>query len=434
MRAVDIIIKKRDGGELNREEIQFFVKGFAEDTIPDYQAASFAMAVFFNGMTPRETADLTYAMTETGDLIDLHGVVDIAVDKHSTGGVGDKTTLVVAPVVSACGLPVGKMSGRGLGFVGGTWDKMESIPGYRLDLTTEEFLNQLKDIGLVLTGQTADLAPADGKLYALRDVTGTVKSIPLIASSVMSKKLAAGAQAIVLDVKCGLGGLVETIGEARKLATLLVSIAHQADRKAIALLSDMNQPLGIAVGNALELREAIDILHGRGPGDFREHCIVVASQLLVLGGIVKDSDEARSVIQKALESGKAWQRFRDLVIAQGGDVTYIDHPEKLPLADYSEDIDAKSVGFIKKIDARVVGETVVFLGGGRAKKGDPIDHGVGILVHKNVGDRVENGETIFTVYANQEEKLVQARTHLLGAVELSDSVVDPLPLFYGMVQ
>jgi len=434
MRAVDIIIKKRDGGELDSDEIRFFVNGYAEDEIPDYQAASFAMAVFFNGMSPRETADLTYAMMETGDLIDLHGVVDIAVDKHSTGGVGDKTTLVVEPVVSACGLPVGKMSGRGLGFSGGTLDKMESIPGYRCDLTTEEFLKQLKEIGLVLTGQTADLAPADGKLYALRDVTGTVQSIPLIASSVMSKKLAAGAQAIVLDVKCGLGAFMKTIDEARALATLMVSIAHQADRKAVALLSDMNQPLGIAVGNALELKEAIETLQGGGPEDFKEHCIVVASHLLNLGGVVATVDEARPLIRNAIESGKAWKRFRDLVIAQGGDVSFIDNPGKLPTAKFSEVITATRDGYLKKINARVIGETVILLGGGRAKKGDPIDYSVGILVHKNVGDRLKRGEPIFTVQANQEKKIVDARAQLLTSLECCDDVVEPLPLFYGVVQ
>jgi pyrimidine-nucleoside phosphorylase len=326
------------------------------------------------------------------------------------------------------------MSGRGLGFCGGTRDKIESIPGYRTDLTTQEFKKQLKEIGLVLTGQTADLAPADGKFYALRDVTGTVQSIPLIASSVMSKKLAAGAQAIVLDVKCGLGAFMKTLADARSLATLLVSIAHQADRKAVALLSNMNQPLGVAVGNSLELIEAIETLNGRGPDDFKDHCIMVASYLLILGGIVSTLDDARVLIEDVIESGKAWNRFRDLVIAQGGDVSFIDNVDKLPTAQFEQVISATRAGYLRMINARIVGETVILLGGGRAKKGDPIDHAVGILVHKKVGDQVKIGDPIFTIFANQEGKLLDARTRLLKSFELSDETVDPLPQFYGVVQ
>ncbi len=320
MRAVDIIIKKKDREELTREEIEFFINGYVLGEIPDYQAAAWAMAVVLNGMTPRETTDLTLAIAGSGDTLDLSGVVPIAVDKHSTGGVGDKTTLVVEPLVAACGLPVGKMSGRGLGFSGGTLDKMESIPGYRTDLTTYEFVEQLRSIGLVLTGQTADLAPADGKLYALRDVTGTVQSIPLIASSVMSKKIAAGAHAIVLDVKVGLGAFMENLDEARQLAELMVSIAGLAKRRAVALLSDMNQPLGYAVGNLLELKEALDTYHGGGPPDFLEHCLVVAGHMLALGGQALNEEHGKQIAHQALKDGRGWERFKILVAAQGGDV------------------------------------------------------------------------------------------------------------------
>lgn len=434
MRAVDIITKKRDGEELSREEINFFIQGYARGDIPDYQASALAMAVFFRGMTSKETTDLTLSIVSSGETIGLDGVVPIAVDKHSTGGVGDKTTLVVEPIVSACGLAVGKMSGRGLGFTGGTLDKIESIPGYRCDLTTEEFLTQLKNVGLVLTGQTADLAPADGKLYALRDVTGTVQSIPMIASSVMSKKIAAGAQAIVLDVKWGLGAFMETLDEARKLAELMVDIAKLAGRKAVALLSDMNQPLGSAVGNALELKEAIETLHGGGPPDFREHCMKVASHILVLGGVSASSNAARPIAESALTEGRAWSRFRDLVIAQGGDVSYVDDPSKLPNAKLVEQIRAPQSGYITQIHAGKIGESSVLLGGGRAKKGDPIDHSVGLIIHKKVGDFVQEGQNVITVHANGQGKLEEALDHLKLALSFSSEPIDPLPLFYGVVE
>src|SRR5512140_2348410 len=300
MRAVDIIVKKRDKGELTQEELNFFVQGFVTGDIADYQVSAWAMAVLLNGMTPQETTDLTLSMVLSGRILDLSGVVDIAVDKHSSGGVGDKTSLTVLPTVAACGLPVGKMSGRGLGFSGGTLDKMESIPGYLVDLNLDEFKRQLKEKGLVLTGQSLDLAPADGKMYALRDVTGTVPSIPLIASSIMSKKIAAGAQAIVLDVKTGLGAFMQTLEEARELADLMVNIGRLAGRKTVALLSDMNQPLGCAVGNALEVKEALDALNGSGPADFREHCLVASEHMLVLGGRAPDLASARKLAETAL--------------------------------------------------------------------------------------------------------------------------------------
>lgn len=430
MRAVDIIIKKRDKGELTQEEINFFVQGFVKGDIPDYQVSAWAMAVLLNGMTPRETTDLTLAMVNSGRILDLTSVVDIAVDKHSSGGVGDKTSLTVLPTVAACRLPVGKMSGRGLGFSGGTLDKMESIPGYRVDLNTDEFKKQLKEKGIVLTGQTLDLAPADGKLYALRDVTGTVSSIPLIASSIMSKKIAAGAQAIVLDVKVGRGAFMETLEMAHELADLMTQIGGLAGRKAICLLSDMNQPLGHAVGNALEVKEAMDTLKGSGPADFREHCLHVSAHMLLVGKRAKDLNEGRALAEMALADGSAFEKFRVLVEAQGGDVSYVDHPDKLPKAKFVEVIKAPRGGWLAQVDARSVGEASVLLGAGRAKKSDAIDHAVGFVVHHKVGDKVEKGEPLFTIHANDEKKLAEARERVLAAHVFSDKPIPPLPLFY----
>lgn len=434
MRAVDIIIKKREGRELSPEEIRFFIAGYTEGSVTDYQASAWAMAVLLNGMTDRETTHLTLAMANSGDTLDLSGVVDFALDKHSTGGVGDKTTLVVEPIVSACGLRVGKMSGRGLGFSGGTLDKMESIPGFRTDLSTDEFLAQLREVGLVLTGQTGDLAPADGKLYALRDVTGTVDSLPLIASSIMSKKIAAGAQRMVLDVKVGVGAFMKTLEEARALAKIMVKIAKLAERKAVALLSDMNQPLGNAVGNSLEVQEALDTLHGGGPEDFREHCLRVASHLIVLGEGAPNLATARKRAAATLEDGSAFQRFRALVAAQGGDVSYVDDPGKFRRAQFIEEVRSPHSGYLKHIDAKEVGETSVELGAGRAQKGDPIDHSVGVVVHAKVGDRVEKGQPLFTIHANDEAKLANARERLLGTHRWSTKKIKPLPLFYGTVK
>ena len=430
MRAVDIIIKKRDKQELTSQEIEFFVQGFTKGDIPDYQAASFAMAVLLNGMTSFETADLTLAMARSGQMLDLSKVVDIAVDKHSSGGVGDKTSISVMPMVAACGLPVGKMSGRGLGFSGGTLDKLESIPGYRVDLTTEEFKQQLKEKGIVLTGQSLDLAPADGKMYALRDVTGTVPSMPLIASSIMCKKIASGAQAIVLDVKTGLGAFMQTLDEARELAELMVDIGRLAGRKTVALLSDMNQPLGSAVGNTLEVIEAIELLRGRAPEDYREHCLHVAAHVLVLGQRAKDLNEGRAMAEKSIADGSALEKLRVLVQAQGGDVSYVDDMAKFERAKFVEVVNAPRSGFISQVHARIVGEVSVMLGAGRAKKGDPIDHAVGFLIRKKVGDKVEAGEPLFEIHANDEAKLTEACKVVLSAYGFSEEFVPPLPLFY----
>jgi pyrimidine-nucleoside phosphorylase len=430
MRAVDIIIKKRDRQELTSQEIELFIKGFTNGEIPDYQASAFAMAVLLNGMTPFETADLTLAMARSGQVLDLSKVVDIAVDKHSSGGVGDKTSISVMPMIAACGLPVGKMSGRGLGFSGGTLDKLESIPNYRVDLSTDEFKQQLKEKGIVLTGQSLDLAPADGKMYALRDVTGTVPSMPLIASSIMSKKIAAGAQAIVLDVKTGLGAFMETLEDARVLADLMVDIGRLAGRKTVALLSDMNQPLGSAVGNALEMIEAIELLRGRAPHDYYEHCLHVAAHVLVLGQRAKDLGEGRAMAQKSINDGSALEKLRVLVQAQGGDVSYVDDVTRFTRAKYVEAVKSPRGGFVSQVHARIVGEASVALGAGRAKKGDPIDHAVGFLIHKKVGDKVEAGETLFEIHANSEVKLAEARASVLSAYSFSDEFVPPLPLFY----
>jgi len=433
MRAVDIIIKKRDGGELTREEIEFFVQGFTEGSIPDYQASAWTMAVLLNGMTPQETTDLTMAMVRSGEILDLSPAVPLAVDKHSSGGVGDKTTLVVEPLVAACGLPVGKMSGRGLGFTGGTLDKMESIPGFRVNLSQEEFLTQLDEIGLVLSGQTAVLAPADGKFYALRDVSGTVDSIPLIASSIMSKKIAAGAQAIVLDVKIGLGAFMETQAEARELARFMVDIAHLAHRKAVALISDMNQPLGIAVGNILEVKEAIATLQGGGPQSFLNHCLDVAEQMLVLGNAAENLEDARKMAQKALQDGSAWERFLALVEAQGGDVSYVKDPDKFPQAAVIKTIPSPESGYLSQIHARIVGETSVDLGAGRAKKSDLINHTVGIEILKEVGDFIKKGQDLFIIHASSLADLEQAEKRLLEAHRWSDQQVPALPLVYEII-
>jgi pyrimidine-nucleoside phosphorylase len=391
------------------------------------------MAVLFNGMTPRETTDLTLALAHSGEMLDLTVAVPVAVDKHSTGGVGDKTTLVVQPMVAACGLPVGKISGRGLGFSGGTLDKLESIPGCRVDLSTDEFLEQLRSVGVVLTGQTANLAPADGKLYALRDVTGTVQSIPLIASSVMSKKIAGGASAILLDVKVGTGAFMKDLVEARQLAELMVDIAVGSGRKAVALLSDMNQPLGRAVGNALEVREAIATLHNAGPKDFVEHCLVVAGHMLALGEVAQNAEEGLTAAEKSLENGKAWEKFKSLIAFQGGDIDYLENPNLLPSAQYTETTSSNQDGYLAQVDARIVGETSVALGAGRAKKGDEIDHAVGIEVLHKVGDYVEKGQAIFIIHANDESRLTAAREQLLTALGWSDIPVEPLPLFYEVI-
>ena len=433
MRAVEIIEKKRDGIELTKDEIEYFIQGYTRGDIPDYQASAWAMAVLLNGMSAEETTHMTLAIADSGEKLDLSGVVDIAVDKHSSGGVGDKTSIAVVPLVRACGLPVGKMSGRGLGFSGGTLDKLESIPGFRTNLSKDEFLAQLGSLGMVLSGQSVDLAPADGKLYALRDVTGTVPSTPLIASSIMSKKIAAGAHAIVLDVKIGNGAFMETLEEGRALASLMVSIGGLSGLDVTAVLSDMNQPLGKEVGNALEMKEAILTLMGQGPDDFIEHCLVISSHMLFLGKRAQSAAEGRQMALEALESGRGLEYLKKLVAAQGGDVRVVDHPEKLPEAPIKAVIEAPRAGYIHEVHAREVGETAVLLGAGRSKKDDPIDLAVGISILVKVGNYVDEGQPLCVVHARDERTLTHARARLEAAIKIADEDHEPLPLFYGLV-
>jgi pyrimidine-nucleoside phosphorylase len=434
MRAVDIIAKKRDGGELSAAEIDFFIQGFVQGEIPDYQAAAWLMAVYLQGMSRQETIDLTMAMARSGQMLDLEEIAPLVVDKHSTGGVGDKTTLAVAPLVASTGLPVGKMSGRALSFSGGTLDKLESIPGFRADITTAEFLAQLRAVSLVVCGQTADLAPADGKLYALRDVTATVSCLPLIASSIMSKKIASGAKAIVLDVKVGHGAFMKTKAEATALARLMVEIGQGVGRRVRAILSNMNQPLGRAVGNALELKEALDTLNGHGPQEFLEHCLSVAGQMLILGGKAQDAKEARAILLEALHSGQALTKFREWIAAQGGDLAAVDDPSLLPQAAIIQNVPAPRAGYVTSIDAMEVGLTAMLLGAGRAKKGDLIDHAVGVVLQVKVGDYVKFGEPLLTIYANDSDKLTQARERLLAAYTWSEKPVQAPPLVYEIIQ
>lgn len=437
MRAVDIIAKKRDGQALSYDEIQWFVDGYTSgDEIADYQAAALLMAICTRGMTHNETVTLTLAMARSGTVLDLADILPYAVDKHSSGGVGDKTSLVVLPLVAACGVPVAKMSGRGLGYSGGTLDKLEAFAGYRVDLTDAEFRAQVKKHGIVLAGQSADLAPADKKLYALRDVTATVPSLPLIVSSIMSKKIAAGANGIVLDVKTGSGAFMATLEDAQALAFTMVEVGVLAGRDMIAVVSDMNQPLGFAVGNALEVREAIEALNGGGPDDLREHCLHVAVQMLRLYGQGHqwvDPDEARTLLIQKLDSGAALAKLRELVEAQGGDVTMVDQPDKLPTARLVETINAPRSGYVDRVAADKIAIMAMELGAGRAKKGDPIDLAVGVVVHCKVGDQVEAGTPLLTIHANDETKLQTCVTMVEEAITFSDSPVEPLPLFYNTI-
>lgn len=430
MRAVDIIARKRDGQILAAEEIEFLVQGFSQGAIPDYQVAAWLMAVVLNGMERQETIDLTMAIVRSGHQLDLQDIAPVVVDKHSTGGVGDKTTLVVAPLVAAAGAKVGKISGRGLGFTGGTLDKLESIPGFRVDLTIDEFRAQLQSVGLVVIGQSPELAPADGKLYALRDTTATVDSLPLIASSIMSKKIASGANGIMLDVKVGQGAFMETRSDALELATLMIEIGESLGRKVRAVIADMSQPLGRAVGNVLELQEALDTLHGRGPEDFRRHCLALAAPMLLLAGQFDDEGSATAHLEQLLDGGQALAKFREWIAAQGGDTSIVDDPAQLPAARFVRELKAPHAGYVAALDAREIGLTSMLLGGGRSKKGDRIDHAVGLVVEAKIGDHVRAGDTLMIIHANDEGKMAGAQQRLLAAYEWSGQPVSAPPLIY----
>lgn len=402
MRMVDIIIKKQNGKELTTEEIQFFVNGYTDGSIPDYQASALAMAIFFQDMSDRERADLTMAMVNSGETIDLSAIEGIKVDKHSTGGVGDTTTLVLAPLVAALDVPVAKMSGRGLGHTGGTIDKLEAIMGFHVELTKDEFIKLVNRDKVAVIGQSGNLTPADKKLYALRDVTGTVNSIPLIASSIMSKKIAAGADAIVLDVKTGAGAFMKTEEDAAELAKAMVRIGNNVGRQTMAVISDMSQPLGFAIGNALEVKEAIDTLKGEGPEDLHELVLTLGSQMVVLAKKADTLDEARAKLEEVMKNGKALEKFKDFLKNQGGDSSIVDDPSKLPQAAYQIDVPAKEAGVVSEIVADEIGVAAMLLGAGRATKEDEIDLAVGIMLRKKVGDKVEKGEPLVTLYANRE--------------------------------
>ncbi len=401
MRMVDIIEKKRDGKELSTQEINFFIEGYTKGDIPDYQASALAMAIFFQDMTDRERADLTRAMVNSGDTIDLSGIKDIKVDKHSTGGVGDTTTLVLAPLVASLGIPVAKMSGRGLGHTGGTIDKLESVKGFHVELTKEQFINLVNKNKLAVMGQSGNLTPADKKLYALRDVTGTVNSIPLIASSIMSKKIAAGADAIVLDVKTGNGAFMKTEKDAKELAHAMVRIGNHVGRKTIAIISDMSQPLGFAIGNALEVKEAIETLQGKGPQDLTELVLTLGSQMVILARKAQTTKEARAMLKEAIDSGKAIAKFKEFLQNQGGDASIVDDTTKLPQAKYQIELLALKSGYVSRIIANEIGVASMMLGAGRATKEDTIDLAVGLVLHKKVGDKVAEGESLLTIHSNR---------------------------------
>lgn len=429
---VDLIEKKRDGKELTREEIRFMIEGYTNETIPDYQMSAFAMAVFFQGMTETERAELTLAMVDSGDKIDLSAIEGIKVDKHSTGGVGDTTTLVLAPLVASVGVPVAKMSGRGLGHTGGTIDKLESVSGFHVEIDNKQFIDLVNKNKVAVIGQSGNLTPADKKLYGLRDVTATVNSIPLIASSIMSKKIAAGADAIVLDVKTGAGAFMKDLTDAKELAKAMVDIGNNVGRKTMAVISDMSQPLGFAIGNALEVEEAINTLKGEGPKDLHELCLTLGSYMVYLGGKAQSLNEASAILEEAIHSGKALEKFKTFISAQGGDPAVVDDTTKLPKAKYMFELEAKEDGWVETIIADEVGKAAMLLGAGRATKESTIDLAVGLVLRKKVGDRVNKGESLVTLHSNFEN-VNEIKDLLYQSFTISPTETQAPPLIYDKI-
>lgn len=434
MLMTDLIAAKRDGGRLSAEEIDFMVQGYTRGEIPDYQMSAMCMAILLRGMDDEETLDLTMSMMRSGEVLDLSAIKGVKADKHSTGGVGDKTSLILCPMVAACGLKIAKMSGRGLGHTGGTIDKLESFPGYDTGISDEQFIENVNRVGIAITSPTADIDPADKKLYALRDVTGTVPSIPLIVSSIMSKKLAAGADVIVLDVKCGGGAFMKTEERARELARNLTRIGNMAGRKTSAVITDMDQPLGCAVGNALEVKEAISVLSGEAGGDLLELCLTLGSCMLVSAGFAEDDEQARAALSESIRSGKALQKLAELVEAQGGDADAVYEPSMLPAAEIRLEVPSAETGYVSHIDAEKVGLVSMHLGGGRATKESSIDLAVGVVLHKKLGERVEIGESLGTVHANDADKAQQAAELLRGCFTLSAEPVERPAFIKGIVR
>ena len=432
MRMVDLIEKKRDRKELTTEEIQFIVKGFTDGDIPDYQMSALSMAIFFNGMTEQERADLTMSMVNSGDVIDLSAIEGIKVDKHSTGGVGDTTTLVLAPLVAAVGVPVAKMSGRGLGHTGGTIDKLEAISGFDVEISKQEFIDLVNKNKVAVVGQTGNLTPADKKLYALRDVTATVNSIPLIASSIMSKKIAAGADAIVLDVKTGAGAFMKSLDEAKELAQAMVNIGNNVGRNTMAVISDMSQPLGYAIGNALEVKEAIDTLQGKGPKDLEELCLTLGSYMVLLAEKAESLTEARQKLEEVIANGKALEAFKVFLESQGGDGSLVDDPTKLPQAKHIVEVEAKTDGYVSEIIADSIGTAAMWLGAGRATKESEIDLAVGLVLQKKIGDYVKAGESLVTIHSNTED-IAKVKERIYESIKLSEEAVEAPPLVYDTI-
>lgn len=432
MRMVDLISKKRHNIELTTAEIEWIINGYTNKEIPDYQMSALLMAIVFNDMTKAERLALTQAMVNSGDVVDLSAIEGVKVDKHSTGGVGDKTSLILGPLVASMGVPVAKMSGRGLGHTGGTLDKLESISGMKIEIEMDQFIQQVNDIKLAIIGQTGNLAPADKYLYALRDVTGTVESVPLIASSIMSKKIAAGADAIVLDVKFGAGAFMKTLDDAKELATAMVEIGRDAGRETVAFLTDMNQPLGFAIGNALEVKEAIETLSGNGPKDLEELVLQLASHMVVLAKKAANTEQAYAQLKEKLQNGEALQKFKEFVAAQGGDTSQIENPELLPTASSVIPVTATEAGYVEKIDALSIGIAAMKLGAGRATKEDTIDMGVGVVLNKKVGEAINQGDVLAYVHTNQADSQ-EAIEYIKKAYEISSSSVCSPTLIYDII-